>query len=181
MDTVKHICIAEKTTTVNTTPSKPPPKKRVVTTSKKWDFQTADLTLEYQIALLQTCFSSIDSPTDPRCLFLEQLIHSKWYGYKTQDNIKQLFDPEKFVTERAISDLLVHSRLQCFYCLKPIQLFYEYVRETSQWTLERIDNAMGHNCDNVVIACLGCNIRRKTMYYERFVMTKQMTITKIDK
>lgn len=179
MDTVKHITMTEKNTIANTKPTKPPPKKRVVTTSKKWDFQTADLTLEYQIELLGKCFSS-EEQTDTRCVFLEQLIHSKWYGYKTQDHEKQLFDPEKFVTERNISDLLVHSRLQCFYCLKPMQLFYEYVRESTQWTLERIDNSMGHNHDNVVIACLGCNIRRKTMYYERFIMTKQMTITKID-
>ena len=181
MDTVKHICITEKNTSATTKNTKPPPKKRMVTTSKKWDFQTADLSLEYQIELLQKCFSTVEKNTDPRCVFLEQLIHSKWYGYKTQDHEKQLFDPELFVTDRNISDLLVHSRLHCFYCQKPIQLFYEYVRESSQWTLERIDNSMGHNRDNVVIACLGCNISRKTMYYERFIMTKQMTITKIDK
>ena len=27
---------------------------------------------------------------------------------------------------------------------------------------------MGHNKDNVVISCLNCNLRRRTMHYERY-------------
>ena len=49
-----------------------------------------------------------------------------------------------------------------------------YCYKNKQWTLERIDNGMGHNKDNVEIACLLCNLRRRTMYHERYVFTKQM-------
>lgn len=167
------------TTSVNQKKEKPPPKKRVITSSKKWDLQIAGLTTEYQLGLLDQCFVA-ETPVGLHVPFLEQLIHSKWYGYRTQDMDKNIFDATQFVSDRDIAELLSVSRLRCFYCLKPIQLFYEYVRESNQWTLERIDNAFGHNRGNVEIACLGCNIRRKTMYYERFIMTKQMTITKMN-
>ena len=58
---------------------------------------------------------------------------------------------------------------------------YEYVREPKQWTLERMNNSFGHNRDNVVIACLSCNIRRRTMASERYVLTKELgKIVKLD-
>ena len=53
-------------------------------------------------------------------------------------------------------------------------MIYEEVRDPKQWTLERIDNTRGHNSDNVEIACLTCNLRRRTMYHERYILTKQM-------
>ena len=196
MDSIKRICIVENSTITHSKKDKPPPKKRAITTTKKWDFLISDLTLEYQLLLLNKCFfiqndtddsppltDSERPPTDSsdnisRVRVLEQLIHSKWYGYRSQDIEKQILHPDKLVSERDIANTLIDSRLMCFYCRKPVQLFYEFVRESSQWTLDRIDNTYGHNRDNVVVACLGCNLRRKTMYYERFVMTKQMTITK---
>jgi len=197
MDSIKRICIVENPTMTHAKKDKPPPKKRAITTSKKWDFPISDLTLEYQLLLLNKCFLTENNDTDSerpptteserpptdvetisRVRVLEQLIHSKWYGYRSQDIEKQILHPDKFISERDIAQTLVDSRLLCFYCRKPVQLFYEFVRESNQWTLDRIDNTYGHNHDNVVVACLGCNLRRKTMYYERFVMTKQMTITK---
>jgi len=173
---VKTVIMPNKVST-----KKSPPKKRIITTSSKWNFQVSDLSLEYQLELLRNCFVERNGvPPSERVLFLEQLIHSKWYGYRTQDHDKTLFDEVQFVSEREISELLIKCNLNCFYCRKPIQLFYEYVREPLQWTVERIDNAFGHNRGNVEIACLRCNIRRRTMYHERFIMTKQMTITKME-
>jgi hypothetical protein len=191
MDSIKRICIVENPTMTHAKKDKPPPKKRAITTTKKWDFPISELTLEYQLLLLNKCFLTYNKDTDSvnqsttdssdnisRVRVLEQLIHSKWYGYRSQDIEKQILHPDKFISERDIANTLIDSRLLCFYCRKPVQLFYEFVRESNQWTLDRIDNTYGHNHDNVVVACLGCNLRRKTMYYERFVMTKQMTITK---
>jgi 5-methylcytosine-specific restriction endonuclease McrA len=113
-----------------------------------------------------------------RVLLLKQHIHLKWYGYRAQDMEKNLFRPELLISENDIVELLLDSRLLCFYCRHPILLLYENVRESSQWSIERIDNQYGHNRENVVVACLSCNLRRKTMYYERFRMTKQLNITK---
>ena len=186
---------SRKNTNKKVRPPPPPPKKRLATESKRWDFEAEVMTPEYQLGLLSKCFveqhaesssesqaessseSQAESP-DSRVRLLEQQIHYKWYGYRCQDNEKGLFAPETFVSEKEIAELLSDSRLLCFYCRCPIQLFYEYVRESTQWSLERIDNAYGHNRGNVEIACLGCNVRRRTMYYERFLATKQMTITK---
>ena len=69
---------------------------------------------------------------------------------------------------------------KCYYCKENVNVLYEIVREPKQWTLERLDNSFGHNHDNVVIACLNCNVRRRTMYHERYVFTKQLNIVKKD-
>ena len=73
------------------------------------------------------------------------------------------------------------SNMICYYCKEETMLMYEYVREPKQWTLERLDNSFGHNNDNVVISCLTCNLRRKTMASERYIKTKAMAkIIKLD-
>ena len=77
-----------------------------------------------------------------------------------------------------VLDLMIQYENKCFYCKENVNVLYEYVREPKQWTLERLDNKFGHNTDNVVIACLSCNLRRKTMYHERFLFTKQLNIIK---
>lgn len=167
-----------------TTPAPTAPKKRVITTTKQWNFQTDELTPEYQLFLLSQLNQNeriTDIPDEilrKRLLLLKQHIHLKWYGYRAQDMEKHLFRPELLISEKDIVELLLDSRLLCFYCRNPIQLLYENVRESSQWSIERIDNQYGHNRENVVVACLGCNLRRKTMYYERFRMTKQLSISK---
>jgi hypothetical protein len=89
-------------------------------------------------------------------------------------------DTIKFVNLDFVIKLLCEKELKCFYCREPVYLFYNFVRENKQWTLERIDNSAGHNRDNVEVACLLCNLRRRTMYHERYVFTKQMNVVKLD-
>ena len=72
------------------------------------------------------------------------------------------------------------SQGKCFYCQINVQVIYDHVREPKQWTIERIDNSIGHNKGNVEISCLNCNLRRRTMHYERYLKTKQLTIHKMD-
>ena len=57
-------------------------------------------------------------------------------------------------------------------------LIYENVRQMNQWTLDRIDNNLGHNSDNVLISCLECNLKRKDMNKDKFLFTKQLKIKK---
>jgi len=76
---------------------------------------------------------------------------------------------------------LEEADFKCFYCKHDIMLLYDNVREPKQWTLERLDNKLGHIFDNIVIACLSCNIRRRTMKYERYVLTKEIQkVVKLD-
>lgn len=107
-------------------------------------------------------------------------LKAKQSGYKSQDVAKGWFDEDRFVRIEDIISLLSTSRLSCFYCGCWTTLFYEYVRDSKQWSLERLSNDQGHNRDNVVLACLECNMRRRTMYYERYVATKQLRVNKME-
>jgi hypothetical protein len=59
-----------------------------------------------------------------------------------------------------------------------VLLLYENNREEKQWTLDRLDNAIGHTKDNVVISCLKCNLERRCLNDEKFLFTKQMRLIK---
>ena len=162
-------------------------KKRVVTTTNQW-IKTV-LTPEQELELLQQIknehFIEKNTEKDKETpqnlqqvkLVLQQLNY-KIAGYRCQDIEKSKYNEEKFVTMEKIVDLLLSCNTICYYCKKPTKILYDFVREPQQWTLDRMDNDFGHNCDNVSIACLQCNLRRKTMYHERYVFTKQMVITK---
>jgi hypothetical protein len=150
--------------------------KRVITESKTWNFGEEELTYEniYNV-LLEIEQKIIRENIHKRIL---QQLSQKMSGYKAQDIQKGLFEPDKFVDLERIVELLIKCNLECFYCKNKVQVLYEYVREPGQWTLDRIDNDYGHNKDNLEVACLQCNIRRRTMYAERYVFTKQLKIIK---
>jgi hypothetical protein len=61
-----------------------------------------------------------------------------------------------------------------------MSLLYEFVREEKQWTVDRIDNDLGHNNDNFVLACLKCNLKRRRQNMKDFLFTKQLNIVKQD-
>jgi hypothetical protein len=109
-----------------------------------------------------------------------QLINRKIYSYKFQDLEKNKYDDQETIDLNSVLEKLIKSDLKCFYCLEPVQLLYEYVREPKQWTIERIDNNLGHNKDNTEIACLSCNLRRRTMHHERYIFTKQVNIVRVN-
>lgn len=111
---------------------------------------------------------------------IKRHIAMKLHSYKTQDLKNAILDLEQFVDLEFVMELLKISEMRCFYCRELVQLLYRHVREPRQWTLERIDNDLGHNRGNVEIACLGCNLRRRCMHHERYVFTKQMRIVKTD-
>ena len=158
-----------------------PPKKKISSQNEKWATTAKNnSTKECQINLLTKLRSCSTIPKNGEDAILFSQLKIKQTGYRSQDNLKELYDPTKFVDIGDIIKLLVDSDLSCFYCKKWTPLFYENVRDPTQWSLERISNSEGHNRDNVVIACLECNMRRRTMYYERYVATKQLKVIKLD-
>ena len=98
-------------------------------------------------------------------------------GYMQQDRHKKM-DGSLVLSVSDIASKLIDSTLHCYYCNELTTIFYENVRDPQQWTLDRLDNSIGHSRDNVVICCLSCNLRRKTMNEERYLFTKQLNITK---
>jgi hypothetical protein len=153
--------------------------KRLITESHKWNFEENDLLPEniYSI-LLEIQEKRVSPKNDNISKCIVQQLNQKIFGYKGQDGKKNLFDHTKFVDLEKVIELLIKSNLECFYCKNKVLLLYEYVREPGQWTLDRIDNDYGHNKDNLEIACLQCNVRRRTMYADRYVFTKQLKLIK---
>lgn len=107
-------------------------------------------------------------------------IKQKLSGYKSQD--KRNYEEEKIRELGSIPSieytrqLLLNAELCCFYCRSTVMILYDNVKEPKQWTLERIDNQIGHTESNVVIACLSCNLGRRTIYHERYAFTKQFAL-----
>ena len=58
-------------------------------------------------------------------------------------------------------------------------LLYDDYRCDNQWTLDRIDNNIGHNTNNVVISCLKCNLERRNTNQDKYNFTKNMSIKKL--
>ena len=109
---------------------------------------------------------------------IKNQIKTKIQGYHQQDIKKKLYDETKFVSFQKVIELLYSCKNTCYYCREPVLVLYEYVRDNKQWSIERRNNSYGHNHDNIEIACLGCNISRKTMNEERYLFTKQLNIIK---
>ena len=103
-------------------------------------------------------------------------IKKKMYSYSKQDKIKKRKNNMTFDT---IIELLVASKLQCFYCKDYIYLIYTNDKREKQWSLDRIDNNNGHTHDNCVISCLSCNIQKRRRSHHYFRLGKQMRINKI--
>lgn len=150
-------------------------QKRVVTHTKKWRFTEEDYDKENQLILLKSIqhIESKNLGDHQRCIL--QQLNQKITGYKSQDIAKNIYNPIVFVTLQQVIELLIASKLQCHYCKTDVKVLYEIVREPLQWTLDRIDNDYGHNNGNLFVACLSCNLRRKTIYHEKYVMTKICT------
>jgi hypothetical protein len=150
------------------------PKTRAVAESQVW---IDVLPEEEQAAIVQICDGAL--PKTRLALFIEDQIRKKIAGYKAQDIKKTLYNPDLLMDVSGVLHSLVECQFHCYYCKESVVILYPNAREPRQWTLERLDNSQGHNRDNVVIACLQCNLTRKTMYHERFMFTKQLEITKL--
>jgi hypothetical protein len=150
---------------------RPTRKNRVITQTKKWEVMQLYLDKNDQYRVLTEIDNNMKSP---ECVYMLQEINRKINGYKCQDIEKHLYNPDVFVDTEYVVKLLIQSKLECYYCKEYMHVLYAEVRNPKQWSIERIDNTYGHNKNNVEIACLHCNLTRKTMYHERFLFTKQL-------
>lgn len=105
-------------------------------------------------------------------------LKTKISSYKQQDVVKKRLLEKELVTHEYVTKLLIENNLTCHYCKEEMYIAYERCRDMQQWTLDRIDNNIGHNKGNVVVSCLKCNLQRKTRDSTKFLETKQMVITR---
>lgn len=134
-----------------------------------------ELTYENQVSWINKMYMNENFQHDES---IKKTIIKKVNGYKQQDKKKEIFDLNYFISIENVIEKIVASKLKCYYCKEKMKIIYSDNREPTQWTLDRIDNDMGHNHDNVVISCLQCNLKRRTTNMKKFLFTKQLKIVK---
>jgi len=105
-------------------------------------------------------------------------LKQKMNSYKTQDKHKDRYNQSSFIKYDELIDKLIESCMKCKYCMGCTLLMYMNKREPKQWTLDRIDNSLGHSNSNTIISCLKCNLERRCKNDEKFRFTKQMRLIK---
>ena len=134
-----------------------------------------ELTYENQVLWINKMYMNENFQHDES---IKKTIIKKVNGYKQQDKKKEIFDLNYFISIENVIEKIVVSKLKCYYCKEKMKIIYSDNREPTQWTLDRIDNDMGHNHNNVVISCLQCNLKRRTTNMNKFLFTKQLKIVK---
>lgn len=136
---------------------------------------------ETQLSLLNMLTQKTNNDIEnTNITLIKKQISSKLNNYKQQDVIKKVYDERKLINLEQVVCKLQESGLKCLYCKEQVYLLYKLVREMKQWTLDRIDNEIGHFNDNVAISCLDCNLKRRKKSSHAFLFTKQMNIVRVD-
>jgi 5-methylcytosine-specific restriction endonuclease McrA len=148
------------------------PQRKEVTT---WEIDECYFTYLKQIQVINSLYLEHNTAHG---ITIKREITKKINGYKNQDIQKSLLDINKLVSLDQAIERLMESKLKCFYCHETCYLLYKNVLSKKQWTLDRIDNNLGHNYDNVVVCCLECNVKRGDMDSERFKRGKEIKIVR---
>ena len=128
-----------------------------------------------QILIINKIF--LEEEVESQTILMREL-DQKINSYKQQD-IEKHFEIDNLISSEQLIEKLVASKLKCYYCKQDILLLYKHQREENQWSLDRLDNSLGHTCENTVISCLKCNLQRRCQISEAFKFTKQLNIKKI--
>jgi hypothetical protein len=183
-DLDKKIIINELTTNGSKQIKKKEKEKKMRVETKTWGLNNDDLSFETQLGLLNALFNNTHTNNEtinPRHIaMIVSHIKAKICGYKQQDILKGKFLEAEFVSFDNVIDLLNQSKMRCHYCACETYLLYEIVRENKQWSLDRINNEIGHNRNNLLIACLECNLKRRRTNKDAFFFTKNLQIVRLD-
>jgi len=153
------------------------PKKRVV--SNNWSFSNEEYHHNNQVVLINDILNNKYHYIDKEISkIVFQQIQKKLSGYKQQDVLKKRYDKLKFLTFTSVIQKMMECELKCRYCKTEIYVLYDISREMKQWSVDRIDNNIGHNIDNYHLTCLECNLNKKTRSDEKYLFTKQLNIVK---
>jgi len=96
-------------------------------------------------------------------------ISKKLSGYKSQDKRRG------WIPTIELNDILELLKTNvCHYCKNKVLIEYETKLHPMQWTLDRINNDLPHNKDNVVLSCLRCNLEKRKKSVEHFLFPKNI-------
>ena len=158
-------------------------KKRIEI--EKLNLQSEYFTYKKQIELINNTNNTNKDNKDNKdnenaSKILIKQIEKKINSYKQQDIDKKVLNNEKIINLKCIIDKLIETEIKCYYCNCEMYVLYENVRESKQWTVDRINNDLGHNIDNIVLACLDCNLKRRCRSADKILFTKQLNIIRQD-
>lgn len=176
---IKKIIIIEEPKKTNVKKINCEKEKKMRIETKTWGLVEEDLSHKTQLSILNSIHNESITKNKYISIFTSH-IKSKLVSYKHQDIIKKKLNKDEFINFQQVIELLNTSELKCHYCSKEVYILYEKVREMTQWSLDRINNDIGHNVNNLVIACLECNLRRRRTNKDAFMFTKNMKIIKQD-
>jgi len=153
------------------------------TDKKRVEIEKLNLPEEYfvfekQSEMLKNILNTEDNKNNSK-IMLKQ-IERKISSYKQQDIDKKLLNNEKFINTKNIIEKLIESEIKCYYCKCEMYILYKNVRDLKQWSVDRVNNDLGHDNDNIVLACLDCNLKRRRKSADKFLFTKQLNIIKQD-
>ena len=145
-------------------------KKIVFNIKKREDTTTSQLNKDNvsQLKYVNMLFCNETFLNDKK---IKSQINQKINSYKNQDIKKNRL--HGLINYDELIEKLVISKLKCYYCKSNVAIIYDDVRQSNQWTLERIDNAISHTNDNCVICCLECNLKRRCIDSNRFKYFKE--------
>ena len=151
---------------------KPKMAKKCVETKNIDDIE--DLAHKSQVGIINKLY--LGDLYDNNCIIggLKRKINS----YKSQDDKKERYNENTFITHEELYEKLVISKLRCYYCRNEVKIDYNFKRDNEQWTLDRIDNDLGHSSKNTLISCLKCNLQRRVTDCKKFEFTKKLRIIK---
>lgn len=107
-------------------------------------------------------------------------LEAKIASYRQQDKLKEMLDDTNAIHVNSVVKHILQCDIKCFYCHTVMRILYKQSRDPTQWTIDRIDNDLGHTADNYVLACLGCNLKRRRQNLDKFNYTKNLTILKCE-
>jgi hypothetical protein len=182
-NTKKIIIVMNDETQKNTKKVSCNKEKKMRVETQTWGLTDNDLSCEKQREILNAIkTNNISGKKQTKQTMIEHCslftghIRTKLSSYKQQDLLKKKFNEDLFVDFNEAMQLLCDCDLKCHYCSCDIYILYEAVRESKQWSLDRINNDIGHNKGNLVIACLECNLKRRRTNKDSFMFTKNMVI-----
>lgn len=158
-------------------------EKKLRVETKTWGLSNDELSFDTQLHLLNTIYNKNivnEKITAKHIGMIVSHIKAKICSYKQQDILKGKLLEEEFVSFNNVIELLHGSQMKCHYCSCETYLLYEVVRENKQWSLDRINNEIGHNQNNLLIACLECNLKRRRTNKDAFFFTKNLQIVRLD-
>jgi len=153
-------------------------KKRII--AQKWTFTKEQYEYNHQMNIINDIYNNNYNNDDEAIKTTIQEIKKKISSYKQQDIIKKHLDEDNFLTLNCILTKMTECELKCRYCKCEMYVLYDISREMKQWSVDRIDNDIGHTKNNFHLACLECNLKRRRRSDEKFLFTKQLNIVKQD-